>query len=122
MDGSQQGRGMSPPLPPTAAQPLDYARPVPADREAGGQGEVIVGVICSISLMVVGALIGIATSVDHGSWMRLFVSVGLTALYCNGLAFLAYRDSSYRRVGVGLWIGLGVAVVIGGACFARLKL
>ena len=122
MDGPKERPGMPPPaLEAPVAQPLDYARPGAADLETGGKSDVAVGVTCSILLMMIGTLTGIVTSLEQGGRARFFISVGLAALYCNGLAFVAYRDSSYRRVGVGLWIGLGVAAVIGGACFAHLK-
>jgi hypothetical protein len=95
---------------------LEY-RSAEADRKPVKAVQVIGGAIASIGLILSAGVVGILASLGRHSDEPLLYVVGLAAVGCNVGAFLAYRSQNLRWLGVGMWIGFGVAALIEGACF-----
>ena len=101
---------------------LDYrdggADPVPVKA-----GQVIGGIAASIVLIMGAGFLGFyLTSLQkRESGWPFFISVGLAALFCMGWASVSYRKPTTHGLGIGLWIGFGVAVLIEGACFGIMR-
>ena len=96
---------------------LDY-RSGAADLQPIKKRQVVGGIVISVVLCMGTVFIAILTIIGRNASSRpLFVIVGGAALLINLWAFLAYRNQKTRGLGLGLWIGFGLAALIEGACF-----
>jgi len=119
---SQDDSTREPPLPahpPPLPRVLNYGSP---DLAPGRISilQVILGLIVSPG---VAFTIFILTAMAS-DWIRssfaLLVIAGVTLLGVNVGAFLMFRNPSLRGLAIGLWIGLGILLLLVGACFAAL--
>jgi len=95
---------------------LDY-RDGAADRKPVRKAQVVGGIVVSVVIILGAVFIGILASFGaHRNEPALYV-IGSAVVGCNVAAFFAYRSARCRWLGVGLWIGFGVAALIEGACF-----
>src|SRR5690242_7515489 len=78
---------------------LEY-RSAEADRRPVNVGQVIGGVIFSMLLVMGGAFLGAMASSVMGSGAPFFIVAGVAVLFCNGWAYVAYRDPEHRWLGV----------------------
>ena len=92
-------------------QPLDYESPSPQPVHAAFV--VLVGV--GTALVVLASVL-----VGFGVGELAFVLWGVELVAIIGLAIYFQRDPRRRRLALGIWIGLGVALLLEGICFGLL--
>jgi len=97
---------------PSGADRLDY-RDGAADRVGVSGVQVFGGFIGGLLLTCIAVY---ESMLDHNG-RQILIGFCIMAVVVNTLAFLAYRRPHLRGLGIGLWIGFGVAVLIEGACF-----
>ena len=90
---------------------LEY-RDGATDRLPVNKSDLTVGIVVSFAIMTETLLLAPALGMS-----KFFLVAGATTILCNGWACLAYRNPTGRWLGIGLWIGFGVAVAIEGSCF-----
>lgn len=105
--------------------PLDYEHPRPAPNLVA---QCILSTMLTAVLLVGGIFLWLlfAFSMSYrqaeyrGRVVEILTAVvGIGALVgLNVLAYRAYRNPRRRGVGLGIWIGLGVALLVEGACFS----
>jgi len=97
---------------------LNYS---PSDRAQGGRlvGQAIAGAVTTtVVLMVIVAFI-------LGMWTQskaagIVVGIGVLA----GVALLGVKataSAAYHGWGIGIWIGLGITILIEGTCFIAMR-
>ena len=97
--------------------PLDYFPPRDEIRDRRFVAHAIVGSILTAILLVAGVfgtiILCLATN-SSSVWIApCLLGVGLLIL----LSIVLYRNPKRRGWAVGLWIGVGIAMLIEGACF-----
>ena len=106
---------------PPKPRPLDYASPEPAKL-----GGAILAACLTVLLVGLSVLIGVIVAEDPRNTAR---GISITFPYSIWLVELAlllalslylYRTPSRRRFALGIWIGLGVALLLEGICFGVL--
>jgi hypothetical protein len=99
---------------------LDY-RDGGADRVPVRKAQVVGGIVASVVIILGAVFIGILASLDAQRSEPALYVIGSAVVGCNIAAFFAYRSARCRWLGVGLWIGFGVAALIEGACFGIMR-
>ena len=97
---------------PSGADRLDY-RDGAADRVGVSGVQVFGGFIGGLIFTCIAVLAAILNHMAR----EILIGFCIIVVVINALAFLAYRRPHLRGLGIGLWIGFGVAVLIEGACF-----
>src|SRR4051794_26104934 len=105
------------------ALPLEYRSAV-ADRRdrVSSAGPLVGGALMSLVAGPAAVALGILLSI-HQSSAPFWWVVGLTAGFLNLIAIVTYRSDSPRQrsLATGIWVGLGLAVLIEGVCFISLS-
>jgi hypothetical protein len=116
MEPEQTGQEGSSP----ADRRLEY-RSGDADRVPVKGSHIASGVGISMLLVTGAVIVAVLVSLaGHNAWS--WGIIVLPVLVCNVGAFAAYRNPARRGLGIGLWIGFGVAALIEGACFGLSRL
>jgi hypothetical protein len=111
--------------PPQEPQPLDYSPPDASQAKRiiwQAVGTSILTAIAIIALAfadILGLFIGTNGS-DHGGRIAVWMTIALALGVIGVIGFLSrrwYQRPSLRGRAIGLWIGLGIAVLVEGSCF-----
>jgi hypothetical protein len=78
---------------------------------------VSAGVLVSVVAIIVAVPLGLTTGLAFHSDVLPWLMIGGVVVGLNALAMLARRDPQRRAYAQGLWIGLGIAALLEGACF-----
>ncbi len=107
---------------PPKPRPLDYASPEPAKL-----GGAILAACLTVLLVIFSVFLGFAFTQDTRNTARGIVVPYPYAVWLVELALLLalslylYRAPARRRFALGIWIGLGVALLLEGICFGVLR-
>jgi hypothetical protein len=97
---------------------LDYVTPQTMRSEVS-KGQVVGGAMLSVMVIAlsvpVAFAMGYANQAHSGAVFWGVVLVAVAAL--NAAAFAARGSRRWRGLAQGLWIGLGIAVLLEGVCF-----
>ena len=110
------------PPPDQPPPPLEYRAPVDGARRIS-PWQVAGGIILSIAVGMTAVFFGILASLgdnlktSRGDALAMILIIGGAVVLINVAAFFAYRNPRLRGLGIGLWIGFGLTILIEGACF-----
>jgi hypothetical protein len=95
---------------------LDY-REGAADRPDDSGKQFFSGMVNSTALLMASVFFGTLLSIYKEKILGVG-SVGVALLAVNIWAIFVYRRGRRRAYAIGLWVGIGVAALIEGVCFA----
>jgi len=104
--------------------PVDYAPPPPKSRMVGQCVRAAFATAGLLTVAVVGVMVVAFAQGEGGGSTAWFPYVaiggGVAALVLmNYVAYREYRNPARRGYAFGIWIGLGIALLIQGVCFGR---
>jgi uncharacterized membrane protein len=98
---------------------LDYVSPEVTRAEVSS-GQVAGGVALSVMTIMAAVPLSMATAYAHrdeGGGVYLLLILGGVLTVLNVIAVLARRERTRRGFAQGIWIGIGLAVLLEGVCF-----
>jgi hypothetical protein len=78
--------------------------------------QAIGGCALACAIMFVDVFIGISVAIRSGGWV-IALCILLGAGSITAIAMKVQRNPSRRGLAIGLWIGLGVSLLLTGICF-----
>jgi hypothetical protein len=100
---------------PNRPPPLDY-RAREADQIEVSVRQAAGGCVLACAILFAAFLVGIAMAA-RGAIGAPVLLVAIAAIVVVGLAVQSQRNPARRGLAIGIWIGLGVALLIDGICF-----
>jgi cytochrome bd-type quinol oxidase subunit 2 len=97
--------------------PVLAYRPASEDRGESHFGTVVAAVL-TLAVVAAGVTLSVIAGYVQSKWWFWLIPVEVGAIICLAVWL---RDTGRRRYAAGVWIGLGLAVLIEGACFARVQ-
>jgi hypothetical protein len=101
--------------PPGEPQPLDYHKP-----DAPHARRTVLSAIVTASVTVIGIVPILGVALEGGIGSAIAAGTAMLALV-GYLSWRWYQIPAKRGRAVGLWVGVGLAVLLEGLCFASLQ-